>query len=617
MAIPLHLQQFKAAGIYRVVFDKSTIVNYDTELLRLVVGYSEQGPFNVPVYVKDPQTFVALFGGINKKLEKRGVFFHRLAIQMLQVSPCLVLNLKKFSNETVGGATISTTFNPTYDPISDVKLKVEDIYDTTRFWTLDAEKLNNLRSVEGLRLDQYINIATTNTKKTSASIFIRKASGQKVSQYNITVNDWYSDNPAAMPDYLENYKNSLMSDFFAEIYVFKGQFTPKQVLASDTLKNYFLVEDTGEEDANGNKILELKLRDKLYNAFGDPIDTLDTMYTDMTSNPLGHYVGCLIPEFKTKNNIYASLDVAFNSDIDIHNMMMAFNSDMLYEYEDASIIDLSGRRSIPTQAALDDNTFQDNGLSLYKIFTGTAVTSVLGNTNAPVVADRISIGTNAFDDNGKPVVPFLANAKNTISGTLYVNEITNSEIKLIQVGTKESVTIQMGLAKEKAVKLFGVILEDNNENTLSSTNLSSYKKEFQTQYEKDNDKIVSNPDTDTEFVSAWETELQKFNIKKGYGTGWDDEIESELDYPEKFIISITNIKNTTVETTYTGNEDSMKVSFLDKQYMTKATPCNPNISDEDSVYGASISFIDFRDENWKWDKVGLVDEKVPEWMYVS
>lgn len=145
MAIPLHLQQFKAAGIYRVVFDKSTILNQDTELLRLVVGYSETGPFNVPVYVKDPQTFTALFGGINKKLEKRGVFFHRLALQMLQVSPCLVLNLKKFGPEIVGGATISTQFNPSFDTISEVKLAVEDIYDTTRFWTLDAEKLNGLR----------------------------------------------------------------------------------------------------------------------------------------------------------------------------------------------------------------------------------------------------------------------------------------------------------------------------------------------------------------------------------------------------------------------------------------------------------------------------------------
>ena len=248
MAIPIHLQQFKAAGIYRVVFDKSTIVNYDTELLRLVVGYSEQGPFNIPVYVKDPQTFTALFGGINKKLERRGIYFHRLALQMVSVSPILVLNLKKFSNETVGAISVNTAFNPSTTPIDEVKLRVEDIYDTTRFWELNAEKLNNLTATDGSILDQYINIATTNTKKTSSTIFIRKASGTKVNGYNITVNDWYSDNPNLMPEFLEHRKNNLISDFFAEVYVFNGQFTAKQVLASDTLKNYFIVEDTGETD---------------------------------------------------------------------------------------------------------------------------------------------------------------------------------------------------------------------------------------------------------------------------------------------------------------------------------------------------------------------------------
>ena len=49
--IPVYLQQFKAAGIYRVVFDKSTVLNVDSEILRLVVGYSEKGPFNIPVYI--------------------------------------------------------------------------------------------------------------------------------------------------------------------------------------------------------------------------------------------------------------------------------------------------------------------------------------------------------------------------------------------------------------------------------------------------------------------------------------------------------------------------------------------------------------------------------------
>ena len=95
MAIPVHLQQFKAAGIYRVVFDKSTVLGVDSEILRLVVGYSEVGPFNIPTYVTSPSDFKAIYGDISKKLEKRGVYFHRLAMQALTQGPILALNLKK------------------------------------------------------------------------------------------------------------------------------------------------------------------------------------------------------------------------------------------------------------------------------------------------------------------------------------------------------------------------------------------------------------------------------------------------------------------------------------------------------------------------------------------
>ena len=64
MAIPVYLQQFKAAGVYRVVFDKSTMVNESTETLRLVVGYSEVGPFNCPIYIRNAQDFVKIFGNM-------------------------------------------------------------------------------------------------------------------------------------------------------------------------------------------------------------------------------------------------------------------------------------------------------------------------------------------------------------------------------------------------------------------------------------------------------------------------------------------------------------------------------------------------------------------------
>ena len=61
----------------------------------------------------------------------------------------------------------------------------EKVFDVSE--TENAEKLNDLRSVEGSLMDQYINISATNVKAASCTYFIRKASGTKVSGYNIYI----------------------------------------------------------------------------------------------------------------------------------------------------------------------------------------------------------------------------------------------------------------------------------------------------------------------------------------------------------------------------------------------------------------------------------------------
>ena len=65
MAIPVKFQQFKSAGIYRIVYDKSTVLGTEAELLRLVVGYSPKGPFNTPVYIKSVSEFKTIFGDVS------------------------------------------------------------------------------------------------------------------------------------------------------------------------------------------------------------------------------------------------------------------------------------------------------------------------------------------------------------------------------------------------------------------------------------------------------------------------------------------------------------------------------------------------------------------------
>lgn len=305
MAIPVQFQQFKSAGIYRVVYDRSTVLGTDAELLRLVVGYSPKGPFNTPVYVKSVTDFKTMFGGISKALEKRGCFFHRTCIQALEAGPILALNLKPFTEEEVGCAAISDSGIDTSDP----KL-VTEIYDTTRFWKLDPEKLNDGES--------YFHIAATNSKETSTSIIVRKPADSKVAAYNISVADWYNAYNLVIPDFLVGSENKLMKDFFTEVYVFKGQFTADSIKAG-ALNTYF---DTTDG---------VKVKKTIKNAFGKDIDALDALFNDNASGALAHYVGALIPELVDPNSGYISIDVLMNEDSDITNLMASLDDSMLFD----------------------------------------------------------------------------------------------------------------------------------------------------------------------------------------------------------------------------------------------------------------------------------------------
>lgn len=351
MALPVYLQQFKAAGIYRVVYDQSTVRGVEAETLRLVVGYSEQGPFNIPTYVKSVSEFKALYGNINKNLERRGVFFHRLAIQALTAGPILCLNLKNFSDPTdanVEYCAIGADDNPlaTSQPI---ETAVTDIYDTSGFWELSEEQVANLKS--NLNSKNYINICAADTIKNSNTFFIRKAIDSNVKGYDITVSDWYSDE-SEIPEFLKEHLDAKISDFIAEVYVFGGQFTKAQIDASSVLDKYF---DPKAESPT--------LRPEVTNAWGDKQDTLEMLYREDTAKPIGHYVGSLIPEFKDKNGNYMALNIVFNQDENVHNMIMSFNTDLLYEPTDepqnnteGGNTDVTGKSKAPMRSATTGDT---------------------------------------------------------------------------------------------------------------------------------------------------------------------------------------------------------------------------------------------------------------------
>ena len=591
MSIPVALQSFKSAGVYRLVYDKSTILNEDTQIMRLVIGYSAQGPFNTPVLVRSISEFKALYGEPSKSLEKRGVYFHRLALQALLEGPIICLNLKRFSGETLQGATVDTSFNPDMTPIDVVELNVEDIYDTTRFWELSAFKLADITDVNGRALDGYISISSTNTKNTSCTFFLRKASGPKVAAYNVTVNDWYKDSGEEVPEYLQDKLNNKISDFFAEIYIFKGQFTPDQVLSSETLKHYFMA----VKDDDGNDVLQL--RPYVRNAYDEPIDTLEALYNEPTSGALTHYVGALIPYFKDKTDVYQSLDIQMNNDVDTNNLMMNFNVDLLEE--GLVNIDLSGRVRVPVVPR--------GGVGVDLLYYGNATSTLMGNEQAPIVSDIISFAVNF-----KPVVNDAT--KKRVLGNFYVSKIDDSG--LVEANGKRKTEYDendYGVLTFHDIKFSnnGRVLIDSNGNYIDANDEQSGEPMLTV-----DDSTVYNFTVKVNY-KYWDAALQRFGITATrIETEWDDEgraIKWDYKYnggvyregadlemmtiPESLVASVTNYKAGTEilknggEITYQARTSFAIAPIAIASDATQKNKKADGKTDLPVVYGSSVSFV--------------------------
>ena len=575
MSIPVHLQSFKSSGIYRLTFDKSTILNQDTNIMRLVVGYSEKGPFNTPVYIKSISDFKAVYGDVSKKMEKRGVWFNKLALQALAAGPILCLNLKKFDGETVGASNIDTDFNAE-NPISNVEVKVEDIFDTTRFWVLSADKLGEIKDTNGKDLSGYIRIAATNTDNTSATYFIRKASGTKVAGYNVTVSDWYKDSGEDVPEYLQDNLNCKMSDFIAEIYVFKGKFNAAQVLASETLSNYFVVKDN-----------KLQLKPYVKNVYGEHTDTLDALYADATSGAIGHYVGSLIPLFKDKIGQYQSLDIKFNDDVETHNLMMHFDVDALEEGR--ANIDLSGHQLINDKIVESDK--KGKYFNLINVFNGTAQTSVLGNLNAPVVSEVVSFtpDLNEVKISGLTVENKIDD--NKITGNFY---ISNIDEKTFDITLKSFFSVENS-SKDKVTPEFHFKFDTKNAMLDQLTKLGVTRK------------VEKNPETgeETKNIYYYGSVYGGANVQPYSGD------KNPEFMPDAFVTSVYGFKNIDVErkenesviiehqygkgTNVIKFDSRVTVVVTNTSISTKS-----DASTNDSVYGASISFVPLTD-GWAWN----------------
>lgn len=330
MSLPNYLAKIKSSGVYRYVFDKSQVPVQDAETLRLVVGYSEKGPFNTPVYVDNKQDFITLFGNINKRLEKKGVFFHRMALQALAAGPILALNIKPFkptggqngdgTSEMVGFAAFNPwdTWSTENPPVG--SLDIINAYDTNRFWKLDENLIpEKIKTFAASYADKYINILTTDIKEMSCSYFIRPCAP---AEYDITVGDWFANQTdEEIPSYLEGHEDRKLNEFFADVYVFRGKFT-YDLCKNGSLSAYFNVIG---DDSN----YSVELKTDYRNQFEEVVDALEALSNDTNSKFIAKYQGCLLPAFKDGNGNFISMDILFNMDHSYHKMLMKLDESII------------------------------------------------------------------------------------------------------------------------------------------------------------------------------------------------------------------------------------------------------------------------------------------------
>jgi hypothetical protein len=344
MALSPQLQQFKSSGVYRLEFDKSQTVNTPAETIRLVVGYSKKGPYNTPVFIEDTEQFVQVFGGVDKSLEKKGMFFHRSAIETLSRGPILALNLT--AADALDTASMVSPVTDGGEQGLDAKFltkQYSDIFDTDKFWTPSDIKV--LAAAGNTAVNSTNAITFANIKQDPITIIVKQAAN--TTGFEVTAREWYGE--GNVPEGITDLE--YVSDYMVDVLIFKGTFNATALNNDPVYGEYF--------DSKG--LIKSQL----------------TAFTNLREVSLiAQYSGSLIPEFMDNEGRQLYIETLINLEARRTGLFCAVNEDAL------GAIDLIGEGF---------DIYQDYQLLSHNIEQGVAVTDTAINKVMEVTNNELVI----------------------------------------------------------------------------------------------------------------------------------------------------------------------------------------------------------------------------------
>jgi hypothetical protein len=276
------LGKYKRPGIFIEEINNSIIeLPVQDVLINLVPGFSKKGPVNSPTYITNKTDFTKIFGDIDRGLERKGSYFHRTCLKMLESGPIWALNLlvTDDSRDKLNWKSISVSSS--FENNVTQLMPYTRLFNRQDFWKRDDESF--LDYVNSVSTDYNRLLHLTNMGDKTITTFIYKSN---VAGFNVTAEQWYGG-VTKIPSYIN--AKDWISDYMVSILIVEGDWTDYDALSVDsTWSKYFdntgLIKTKIQDFVNEKNVTILDYKDASLIPYFKDIDGRDLYIKNLINN---------------------------------------------------------------------------------------------------------------------------------------------------------------------------------------------------------------------------------------------------------------------------------------------------------------------------------------------
>lgn len=326
----VQIGKYKRPGIFIEEFDQSIITSPIVEgITNMVIGVSKKGPVNTPILLKTLGDLEAIFGQLDRGLERKGSFFHRTISKMLETAPVYAINLLATDDDldTIEYRSLSAASNYNNDIVRTAPYR--RFHDTTGFWKKDTDSFINITKSNTGYSERAFSFTNLSDKYITTFVFKTKRTG-----FDRTLIEWYGS-VEKMPPYVS--QTDYASDYMVDVVVVGGDWSDYQQLAVDPRWSAY------------------------FNTSGLRKDKVREFANDRNITLLAYYEGLsLIPYFRDGNGKNIFIESIINNDTNKTGLFCAFNSDLVEADFKNGVLDLIGNNLVGVEDAdIDFLSYKD------------------------------------------------------------------------------------------------------------------------------------------------------------------------------------------------------------------------------------------------------------------